>query len=154
MTMYGGSIGLGIVAVFALAIGGWLYYHRDAERTTTALFVVAGMGIGGLIGQVAEGALRRLLGLAGGTGSTLLGGTALAIVSAIALIAFLEVVVKGIGIPRSRNASPRRWHPWLGLALPTIVVVSGVPVLAALFSGLGDLAGQTGVAITQLTAGG
>lgn len=151
--MYGGSIGLGVVAVFALAIGGWLYYHRDAERTTTALFVVAGMGVGGLVGQVFSNGLGRALGLAGGAGSTLLGGTALAVISAIALIAFLEVLVKGIGIPRSRNASPRRWHPWLGLALPTIVVVSGVPVLAAVFAGVGNLVGQAGTAITQLTVG-
>ncbi|MGE3795751.1 MAG: hypothetical protein AB7I38_17755, partial [Dehalococcoidia bacterium] len=147
--MYSGSVGLGVIAVFALAIGGWLYAHRDAPRATTALFVIAGMGISGLIGQVFASGLRRVLGLAGGAGSALVGATALAVISAIALIAFLEVIVKGVGIPRRRNASPRRWHPWLGLAHPTNVIVSGVPVLAASFSGIVELAGQAGTAITH-----
>lgn len=152
--MYAGSVGLGVVAVFALAIGGWLYAHRDAPRATTALFVIAGIGLGGLTGQVLASGLRRMLGLAGGAGATLLGATTLAVVSAIAVIAFLEVIVKGVGIPRRRNARPQRWHPWLGLALPTIVIASGVPVLAAIFGGVGELAGQAGAALTQLTAGG
>lgn len=152
--MFGGVGGLAVIAALAFCVGGWLYAHRDAPKATTALFLVGGIGVGGVIGGWLAGGLAWLLSLASTTGARLIGLSTLGAIAGIAVVACLEVFVKGIGVPRRRNAHPRRWHPWLAAALPTVVIASGVPVLAALFGGLAGAAGEAGATVARLMSGG
>jgi hypothetical protein len=115
------NAGAGSVAVIALVIGGWLWWHRDAPRTTTACFLVAGLGFGGALGNLIATALSRAF--APGAAVSGWGSVLLAALVAAAFVATFEVFVKGIGTTR-RKAKPRRWHPWLALALPTILVAT------------------------------
>ncbi|WP_226358648.1 hypothetical protein [Pseudonocardia sp. ICBG601] len=138
----------GVVAALALVLGGWLKYNGNCAKTSTALFLVAGTGIGGVLGTLlgrvfttlsgATSTVTQLLGVAGGT-----------VLAAVCVIATLEVVVKGI-VPKT--ARPKSWHPWLALTAPTLAVASGAPLLAGFYSVLARGVGGAGaVASTWIT---
>lgn len=133
---------LGTLAVFAFVVGLWLFFHKDAPKTTTLFFTIAGVAVAaGLVGQFAAALIRSLLGLATTTTGQLVGVSASALASAIALVLFLEVVIKGMWFKR---AKPKRYHPWLGLIMPTIVVGTGLPVVTTILTEFTRLASTVG----------
>jgi hypothetical protein len=149
--MNAGTIaGIGSIAGAALVIGLWLYLHDDARKTTTALFLIAGCGIGGLVGAAIDHGFDTASGTAASTTTRLIGFSAGVIVSALCIVLTLEVVFKGI---LKKTANPKRWHPWLALALPTIAFASGVPILMSIFGAISGALGEAGEAITQLSVG-
>lgn len=140
--MNGGvAAGLATVAVFALAIGGWLYVSKLAPKSTITAFLIAGLGIGGTVGYLLGRALAAVLGLTGGLTGQFLGVASSTVVSALALVATLEIVIKGL---HPKKAKPRRWHPWLALVLPTIVVAAGLPIVTTALDFLGQTASTVG----------
>lgn len=123
--------GVGSIVAFALGIGLWLYVNKDAPKFTTFLFLVAGTGLGGLIGAAVSRGTDWATATTSDLTTTLIGMGGSTLLSVAAVVATLEVFVKGMW---KKKAKPRRWHPWLALALPTLAMASGVPVLAQLFS--------------------
>ncbi|GAA4554759.1 MULTISPECIES: hypothetical protein [Pseudonocardia] len=146
----GALAGIGSIAGLALIIGLWLYLHKNAPKFTTLLFLLAGTGIGGLAGAAIAGGVGTVTSTAASATSRLVGFSAAALVSAICIVATLEVVVKGLW---KRTATPKRYHPWLALALPTIAVAGGVPIISSLISFLSGAMGEAGAALTQLSVG-
>lgn len=135
------SLVTAVVALFALGVGLWLFVSKFAPKTTILLFLVAGMGIGGTIGVLIGRALNTVLGLAGSVSGQFVGVGTAAVVSLLALIATLEIVVKGVW---PKKAKPKRWHPWLALVLPTIVAASGLPIVDTVLTYVGQAAGTVG----------
>lgn len=136
---------------FALIVGLWLYWHRDMPRFTVFLFLLGGMVIGGLLGSLLGGLLSTGIDAIGTTTGRFIGVGSATLMSAIGLVLTLEVLVHGMGIRRRGGGAGRgggggggtkRWHPWLALALPTVVIASGVPLIAGLFSAVGQAAGS------------
>ena len=146
----GALAGIGSIAGIALIVGLWLYLHRNAPKFTTLLFLFAGTGIGGLVGAAIDSGVGTVTSTAASTTSRLVGFSFAAVLSAICLVATLEVVIKGLW---KRTANPKRWHPWLALALPTIAVASGIPVLTSIVGAVSGALGEAGAALTQLSVG-
>ncbi|MPZ66770.1 MAG: hypothetical protein GEU83_15100 [Pseudonocardiaceae bacterium] len=118
--------GVAAIAGMALIVGLWLYWHRDAPKFTTFLFLIAGTGIGGYLGQLLGQALNTVLGTVGTQTGQWVGIGASTLTAGVALVATLEIVIKGL---YKKKAKPQRWHPWLALALPTIIFAAGFPFL-------------------------
>lgn len=141
--------GTGVIAALALLFGLWLYFHDNMRKTTILLFLLAGTGIGGLVGALIDQAYgiaanatpltTRLLGFGG---AVILGG--------LAVILTLEVVVKGM-LPKT--AKPKRMHPWLALVAPTIGLASGVPILFGLYRLIATGMGNAGAVAQQWFVG-
>jgi len=140
--------GLLAIGAFALGIGLWLYWRRLAPKTCTALFLVAGLTIGGWIGSLLGWALNLTLGTLGTFTGQLIGYGASTILAVVALIATLEIFVKGLW---KKKATPQRWHPWLALALPTMVIAFGLPIMV---QGMTEVTGVVEQAGATLTTGG
>lgn len=145
--------GLLTVGGFALILGLWLYWHRDMPRFTVFLFLLGGMVIGGVFGSLLGGLLSTGIDALGTTTGRLIGVSTTTLMSAVGLVLTLEVLVHGMGIRRRGGAgrgggggrgggATKRWHPWLALALPTVVIATGVPLIAGLFSAIGQAAGS------------
>ncbi|MBO0847829.1 MAG: hypothetical protein J2P20_00075 [Pseudonocardia sp.] len=136
------------VALLALAVAGWLWWHRDAPRTCTALALVAGVAFAGVLGGTIGAGLARLSGPPPGSPGPLTAGTVMfALVVAGCFVGAFELVIKGL---HRRRARPRRWHPWLALVLPTVVIAASVPVLAQIVAVLTGAASHTGDALIHL----
>ena len=143
--------GVASICAVALVVGAWTYWHKDAPKFTTFLFLVGGIGFGGALGKWIGDHLSQALGTVGTTTGTLIGLSTSAIVAAIGLVATLEVVVKGM---HPKRAKPKRWHPWLALALPLIVTATGVPVITQLMHAFASGVGNVGSALSNLGLGG
>jgi dipeptide/tripeptide permease len=144
-SMEGGQMnaGVGVLSALALAIGAALWTKRDAPRTATALFLVAGIGVGGALGNALSGGLNRAFGANLGASESRVGLAVFVVIVGASAYAAYEVSVKGIGWDKHK-VNPRRWHPWAALVLPTVAIAVGVPFLAqvaAMFSGGADHAG-------------
>jgi len=137
--------GLLAIGAFALGIGLWLYWRRLAPKTTTALFLVAGLTIGGWIGSLLGWVLNTIMGTLGTVTGQLIGYGASTILAVVALVATLEVVVKGLW---KKKAAPQRFHPWLALALPTIVIAFGLPIMVTGMSAVTGVVEQAGATLT------
>ena len=122
------NAGVATLSVMALGIAMWLWYHHQAIKTTTLLALFAGLGFATAAGSWFGQGVTWLVGALGSTTAAWIGVTASAVVTGFALIGTLEVILKGIW---PRTAYPQRWHPLLALVLPTVVIASGAPVLAA-----------------------
>lgn len=129
-------LGVGSLTAFCLGIGLWLYAHKNAKKTTTFLFLVAGTAIGGYLGSLIGGAVSTAVNTVGTLTAQLIGVGGSTLLAVVSVIATLEVVVKGIW---KKTAKPKRWHPWLALALPTIIVAGSVPVLIQLMDAVGQV---------------
>lgn len=140
------NAGVAAVSVVCVAVAGWLWWHRDAPRTTTALALTAGIGFGGSLGGAIAGVLARLS-PAPAPGQLTAGVIVFVLVVAGSFVGAFELVVKGL---HRRRARPRRWHPWLALVLPTVVIAAGVPVLAQLVAVLSGGAGRAGEALMHV----
>jgi hypothetical protein len=140
------NAGIVLISVSTLVAGGWLWWHREAPKTTTGLFLVAGLAFGGALGRLIG------LGLAGvfahNPAATSTGGGfgmwVSVIVAAVAIAATVEIVVKGMW---RKRAKPRRWHPWLALALPTVAIAAGAPLVGPLMTGLSGGVASVGAAV-------
>ena len=144
------------IALAALAVGGWLWWHRDAPQTTTSLFLVAGLVVGGSLGTTLAGVVGKASAAADASSTpqakaAAAGGTLIfVLIVAASLVAAAELGWKGLSGKRAR---PQRWHPWLALALPTVVITAGVPVLAQLAAAFAGGLGHAGAALMHLGAG-
>ncbi|OLM28108.1 hypothetical protein Ae717Ps2_6736 [Pseudonocardia sp. Ae717_Ps2] len=96
-------------------MGAWLWFHKDAPKFTVLLFLIAGLGLGGVVGGVLGALINRAMGTIGTTTGSLIGIGTSTLVAGLALVATLEVAIKGI---HPRKARPKRWHAFLALALP------------------------------------
>jgi hypothetical protein len=124
------NAGVATLTGLSLMIGAWLYWHKNAPKTTTLLFLIAGVGLGGWLGTTLGQWVRTVLGMAGSQTATWLGIGASTLLAGAAIVATLEIAIKGLW---KKKAKPKRWHPWLALALPTVVAVGSVPLLSELF---------------------
>lgn len=140
--------GLAVLGAFAVVIGLWLYMHRMAPKLCTFLFLLAGLSIGGWLGGLLGSLINTVLGTVGSVTGQVIGYGASTILAAIAFVAILEVFVKGLW---KKKAKPQRWHPWLALALPTIVVAFGLPIMVEAFTAFTDLMESAG---SSISAGG
>ncbi len=133
--------GIATIAGLALIVGLWLYLHRDAPKTTTGLFLVAGIGLGGWLGAQLGAWISAGLGMVGTQTATWVGIGTSTLVAGLAVVATLEIIVKGLW---KKKAKPRRWHPWLALALPTIITAASVPILVEIVSAFTSAVNQVG----------
>lgn len=143
-------VGTASITAFALAIGLWLFFHKNAPKFTTLLFLIAGFGIGGLLGNWLTGLVNMATDTAGNQTSLWLGIGASTLISIVALIAALEIVIKGLW---KKKAKPKRWHPWLALALPTIIAISGFPILNEVFGAFNAAVNNVGGSLTATFGG-
>lgn len=139
------NAGVGIISGMALAVAGWLWWHRNAPKLTTFLALVAGLGIGGALGALLGQLISRLLGTIGTVSGQWLGIGGTALVAGLALVATLEVVIKGMA---GKRAKPKRWHPILALVLPTIVIAGGIPLIGELMTAMSTGMAGLGAALT------
>lgn len=126
------DLGLGgwtAISIVGLIVGIWLYWHRNAPRVTTLLWLNGGAVIGGIAGSFAGAGLAAALGVVGGAVENWLGLAISSVVAGVALVVTLEVIVKGILPFRRLKPKPARFHPPLALILPIIVGVAGFPLL-------------------------
>lgn len=140
------STGIVLVSVAALVSGGWLWWHREAPKTCTGCFLIAGLGIGGGLGRlIALGLAKVSYPAAGGQGADSgVGPWVSAVVAAVLIAATAEIVIKGMW---RKRATPRRWHPWLALVLPTVAIAAGAPLVGPLMTGLAGGVAGVGAAI-------
>lgn len=129
----------------ALIVGLWLYWHHDAPKFTTFLFLIGGFGIGGWLGSTVGEWLNSIIGTAGTTTGAWIGIGASTITAGLALVATLEIVIKGL---YKKKAKPQRWHPWLALALPTIVWAFGFPIMVQGMEALESAAAEVSASIS------
>lgn len=135
------TAGIGLISVTALIAGLWLWWHREAPKTTTGLFLVAGLAVGGVLGNfigrgvtaVFSHGSQAAVTQGTGTGTGVGTGVVSVFIAGVAIAATAELVIKGLW---RRRATPRRWHPWLALALPTIAIAAGAPLVGPLMTGL------------------
>lgn len=144
------NVGVAALTAFALMIGLWMYWRKLAPKTTTLLFLLAGFGIGGVIGALAGRAVAMALGALGSPGARLFGVGVSTIIAGVAIVATLEIVIRGL---HKKKAKPTRWHPWLALMLPTIVAVSSVPLLTELMGLFSQVTTEIGTSITENVGG-
>ena len=146
--------GAGLVAVLATLAGAWLRWHREAPKTCTGMFAVAGLAVGDVLGRLIAQTLAKLphhspdpsgstsaAGLTAGLWLSLL-------LAGVLLAATAELVVKGMW---PRHARPRHWHPWLALALPTVAIAAGAPLIGPVLDGLASGVGGLGTAVISAT---
>ena len=125
----------GALFMIGIALGGWLYWHKMAPKFCIFAFLIAGLGLSGVIGALLVRLLTAGVGLMAGLIGRLFGNGAGAVASVvIAAVLVLEVFVKGMG---GKKATPRRYHPWLALVLPTLVVVTGLPFVLPILQWIG-----------------
>ncbi len=134
--------GAGLVALVAVLAGTWLRWHREAPKTTAGLFATAGLAVGDVLGRLIAAALAKLPPTPAGLWLSLL-------LAGVLIAATVELVVKGMW---PRRARPRHWHPWLALALPTIAIGIGAPLIGPLMSGLAAGIGGIGTAVIHTAA--
>lgn len=125
------NLGAGIIAAISLGVGIWLYWHKDAPKFTTFLFLVAGLFITGGLWETISKWMNSLLHTGASTTAGWIGVGATAVLATIAVVATLEVFVKGMW---KKKAKPKRWHPFLALSLGLIISASGVPILVKLMT--------------------
>jgi drug/metabolite transporter (DMT)-like permease len=116
------------VAVLALAVALMLKRHRKAGKTQVVLMLLAGFGVGGLLG----GLLSKAGGLLSHLTST---GTAkvfgIAVPAVLVVILLVELVMQ----MHPKNKTPHRSTMWLALLLPAVLAMSG-----GMWAGLGTKA--------------
>ncbi len=135
------------IAGLSLVVGAWLWAHKDAPKFTVLLFLIAGLGLGGVVGGVLGALINRAMGTIGTTTGSLIGIGTSTLVAGLALVATLEVAIKGI---HPRKARPKRWHAFLALALPTIVIAAGVPLLSTVMDAFSTGMANVGAAFNEL----
>lgn len=135
------------IAGLSLVVGAWLWFHKDAPKFTVLLFLIAGLGLGGVVGGVLGALINRAMGTIGTTTGSLIGIGTSTLVAGLALVATLEVAIKGI---HPRKARPKRWHAFLALALPTIVIAAGVPLLSTVMDAFSTGMANVGAAFNGL----
>jgi hypothetical protein len=139
--------GVAAISGIALVVAAWLWWHRDAPKICTLLALIAGLGIAGGVSGVLGRLPTQLLHTAGATTGGVTGLAPAAIVTGLAVVAALEVGIKGV---HPRKAKPRRWHPFLAMALPTIVIASGVPLLTGVMHTVSGGIASAGSAMTSI----
>lgn len=146
--------GAGLVAALAALAGTWLRWHREAPKTCTGMFAVAGLAIGDVLGRLIATGLAKLPPIThNGTGQPTGLGFGLwmsLLLAGVLLAASAELVVKGMW---PRRARPMPWHPWLALALPTIAIAASAPLIGPVMSGLAAGVGGLGTAVISTATG-
>lgn len=145
--------GAGLVAAFAALAGGWLRWHREAPKTCTGLFAVAGLAIGDVLGRLIATVLGKLHPVPHAPDQHTGPGVGLwlsLLLAGVLLAATGELVVKGMW---PRRARPAPWHPWLALALPTVAIAASAPLIGPVMSGLAAGIGGLGTAVISTATG-
>jgi hypothetical protein len=131
------------ISVVGLIIGFliWAFWRKKAPKATiwSALFV--GGIIGGTFGLLIGTGVSLLIGLAQSATSRLVGLGASTIVAVIAVIALLELFGNALA---GKKAKPQRWHVGLALALPTIMVAAGFPIVSQVLATVQSAVGLSG----------
>lgn len=140
------TFGVAPLTVIVLMVALWMYLRKVAPKTTTLLFLIAGFGIGGLIGALIDRAVVAALNALSSPAARLFGVGVSTIIAAAAIVATLELVIKGL---HKKKAKPTRWHPWLALTLPTIIAASSVPLLTELMALFSETATEIGTSVTD-----
>lgn len=125
------------VAVLALALALMLKRHRRAGKTQVVLMLIAGFGIGGLLGSVLAKA-GALLAHVTTTGTAKVFGVAVPAVLVVVLL--IELVMQ----LHPKNKTPHHSTMWLALLLPAVLAVSG-----GVWASLGGHAGSVLAGIGQ-----
>lgn len=137
--------GLAVAAVLALGIGSLLWWHSDAPKTTNIAYYFVGIAIalGALFGFVSR-LFSFGVNLVGGATGNWTGITGPLLALLLAVLLNMEGLVYGCGIPRPRRAKPKKYHPPICLLAPIAATVAGVPLLGALYEGLGQFGASVG----------
>lgn len=139
------NTGAGVIFVGALVASGWLWWHRDAPKTCTGLALLCGLILGGVLGRVISALSAATAAAPAGAVSSGVGVWLSVIAAGVGIAATAELVVKGMW---PKRANPRRWHPLLALALPTLLIATGVPLVGPLMAGLAGGVTNVGAAIS------
>jgi hypothetical protein len=124
------SLGLISQPAIAFVIGMYLFWKKLMPRITTLLWLVGGFLVSGALGSAAAATVTALVNQLGTTGARFTGFSAAAILAGLAIALTAEVLIKGASpFKKTFKANPKRYHPPLALALPTVVAASGLPVV-------------------------
>ena len=129
------NVGPIAVCMILLGVAAWMWWRRKAQKTTTLLALLAGLGLGLPLGLWLGSTFNRLI----GSSESQIGVVVSAVLTAGAIVVILEILIRGI-FPRS--AQPRRWHPWVALLMPMVIIAAGVPVVAWAVGGLSTSIGD------------
>lgn len=127
----GSIIGLSSIGAVMLVVGMWMWFHREFPRTTVFFFLCGGTVIGGFAGAALGRGIDTALLAAATTSNRLLGIGVASVIAGLAIVLTLEVIWKGMSPFKKLKAKTKRYHAWLALALPTVVVATGLPVVVS-----------------------
>lgn len=140
-----------LVTVIALGVAAFLRAHHEAPKITTGLFFLAGIALGGVVGNGLAELIDRIAAHNASTGHAGAGSLTWAITRVVLSLATIGacaiVVIKGMWRGR---AQPRRYHHWLALTVPTLAIAIGVPGLAPLLDGLSGGLTNAGAAMVEM----
>jgi hypothetical protein len=111
---------LGSVAAVAFAIALTLLFKHMAKKTVVWLMLIAGIGLGGVVGSLADGLVTRLVGGLSNVAGSLLGATA---AGGLIVVAVLTVLLYPHMKPKGQP--PTKFTPWLAFFFPAVLVAAG-----------------------------
>jgi hypothetical protein len=114
------TLSVGGIAALAFAIALTLMFKKIAKKLIPWLMLVAGIGLGGVIGLLSDRLVNGAVnGVSKATG-TLLGGSA---VGGLIIVAVLTILL--LPHMKPKGQPPTRLTPWLAFIFPAVLVAVG-----------------------------
>lgn len=138
-------IGNGFLALLCLSVAIWMLIRKKSKKLASWLMLIAGLFLGGLIGELMNTGIAAIRDTAGGALGGLVGVGAGAVMTVIGVLVLLELW-HGI---HPRKGSPSGHHPFLALAAPTLLLAAG-GIFARIIHPLASAANGVGSHLTTL----
>lgn len=114
------TLTVGGVAALAFAIALALMFKKIAKKLIPWLMLVAGIGLGGVIGLLSDRLVNGAVNGVSKAVGTLLGGAA---VGGLIIIAVLTILL--LPHMKPKGQPPTRFTPWLAFIFPAVLVAVG-----------------------------
>lgn len=115
------TLSVGGVAALAFAIALALMFKKIAKRLIPWLMLIAGIGLGGVIGLLSDRLVNGTVGGISRATGALLGGGA---VGGLIVVAVLTIVIAPHMKPKG-GQPPTKFTPWLAFIFPAVLVAVG-----------------------------